>query len=97
MGGTIMSRWKERWNDLLPYEKVFHAISSVLLCGYLIVGIFVFLDYEVFWVGWWLFTLGYICTSVTNWRERRGFAYWNIAIAVISAVLATLETIQVFG
>lgn len=83
-----MGRLKEQWNDLLPYEKIFYVIDSVLLCGGLVVACLDWAGYDVIGVVGWLCGLISACTAVALWRKNPFFAFGNIIFAFVFLVYA---------
>ena len=83
-----MGKFKERWNDMLPYEKVFDVITWVLLCGVLSVYCLYAMDYDVLRILMWLFGLTHACSAVAQWQNRPFSAFISIIFAFISLVLA---------
>ena len=88
-----MRRFKERWNNLLPYEKVFHAISWVLVCSGFIVACLECAGYDVLGVLVWLFGLTCVSTAVAEWRKTPGFAFVRILFAFVFLVFAISSVI----
>lgn len=91
-----MRKFEEWWNDLLPYEKIFHILELALICGMLITLYFLELDHDVLWILAWLVGLNNVCTAVILWRNRPFSACVNIVFAFMFAVLAAYGTIHYF-
>ena len=99
-----MKKWKERWNNLLPYEKKFDIACLVLLCIALIFLIFWGLDkvgvltppFDLFPLVEGACALGFACGAVTMWRKERSHAIFYIAMAAVNAIKATYEIAQLF-
>ena len=85
-----MKKWKERWKELLPYEKKFEVASSIFLCLSIIVFIFEILDklgvlpvaIDMFIISKGMLVGGQICQTVVLWREERHLAHIFMMAAI---------------
>ena len=91
-----MKTRKERWKELLPYEKKFDVATLVFSCAVVIVFIFEVLDrfnvlpvsFDLFIIVQGLLALASACSAVVLWRTERRTAKGNIALAIVFAILA---------
>ena len=99
-----MKTRKERWKELLPYEKKFDIACLVLLCIALIFLVFWGLDkvgvlippFDLFLLVEGACALGFACGAVTMWRKERSHAIFYIVMAAVNAIKATYEIAQFF-
>ena len=93
-----MRKWKEFWQESLPYEKVFHIAFLTLsgLCLILVVLLLCHIlpDTLGLFLGTGLLALLNACDIVVQWRRSRSQAYWGIARAAFLAVLVFLFITQ---
>lgn len=77
-----MKKWKERWNEMLPYEKKFEVASYVLICPF---AVFFVLDilaaFGVLTIAFDAFVISTVfgaltlgCQTVVCWRKERNTA-----------------------
>ena len=96
-----MKKWKESWNQLLPYEQVFRAISlflSVVVLTFWVLYLLQILD--VIDAKLPLLTFGFIVmgvegftSAVYNWRQSRSVAIVNICCSVFVWLCSILSIV----
>ena len=99
-----MKRWKDHWNELLPYEKRFEVASGVLFCLCLI---FLLLDIlsafgvvkiriDAFAISRVLLVVGHACQVVVNWRIERNVANTFLISAIVFGLGAVWDIVKLF-
>ena len=93
--GPTVKKWKERWNEMLLYEKIFEIATYVFFVLFIGVAF-----YELFFaigvqggvlersfnakvLGTGLLTVVAGCQAVVYWRRKRSSAIWNLAFAIM--------------
>ena len=95
-----MKKWKERWNNFMPYEKACEVSFWVLICVEAIVFAFaifgkpVAFDFYVLETG--LMLLAQVCYMVANWRTNRRAAMSIIPSAIWFAITFIWEIVKLF-
>ena len=94
-----MKKWKESWNQLLPYEQMFRAISlflSVVVLTFWVLYLLQILD--VINAKLPLLTFGFIVmgvegltSAVYNWRQSKSIAIINICCSVFVWICSVLS------
>ena len=90
-----MKKWKEYWNELLPYEKWFDVVSWALCCGFLmffvldILGEFGILaiGFDAYPIEGLLIAAAQACQAVVFWRTKRNQAYASLVMAIIFGLM----------
>ena len=85
-----MKKWKERWNEMLPYEKKFEVASWVILCpavAFLVLDILdafgvLTLAFDAFVVSLVPLALAFGCQAVVCWRKYRSTAIWSMIMGI---------------
>ena len=103
-----MKKWKERgkerWNEMLPYERKFAVASWVLLPLSLIaclveilsyIGVLV-IPFDIAFVTEGLVALIAGCGAVISWRKERSSAICLIVIAIWRGLDAIWEIVKLF-
>ena len=99
-----MKKWKERWREMLPYEKWFEVAGWVLLCPAVILlaldilGAFGILaiSFDAHAASRILFVMANACEAVVNWRYARNVAHACIMTAVVFGLGAVWDIIKLF-
>ena len=99
-----MKKWKERWNEMLPYEKKFEV------GGYVFIGLSLAVMLLQTWLlaikgvglpGIHILKLGLMamlfgCLAVVSWRKQRGTAILNLILAIWWGFDAIWEIVKLF-
>ena len=99
-----MKKWKQRWNELLPYEKKFEVACYILLFVAVIVFVFEVLDktnvlpvaFDFYILTTGLLLLGLVCSAVACWRTERSSAKASIGLAIWCAITLIWEIVKLF-
>jgi len=99
-----MKKQKERWNNMLPYEKKFEVGCWVLLFVAVIAFVFEMLDkfnvlpvaFDFFILTNGLLMLALVCSAVACWRTERSSAKSSIGLAIWCAITLIWEIIKLF-
>ncbi len=94
-----MSKWKEHWQESLPYEKVFYVVSLILAGAAIITIGLIFFDgspvvMKIIVPG--LVALLKACEAVIWWRRERSLRIWYIACAALFAALTIWGITKVY-
>lgn len=101
-----MKKWKERWNGMLLYEKVFEVTSYVIFSLFLGVAFYELfftigvqggvleriLDAEILITGLLAVAVG--CQAVVHWRRKRSSGIWNLAFAIMWGLDAVWKIVK---
>lgn len=103
-----MKKWKERekerWNEMLPYERKFAVASYVFVGLALVVMLFqIFLIIvrggylvDIKFLGMGLMSLFLGCSAVVSWRKQRGFAILDLILAIWWGFDTIWEIVKLF-
>jgi hypothetical protein len=99
-----MKKWKERWNEMLPYEKKFEVASYVFAGLALAVMLFqIFLIIvkggylvDIKFLGTGLASLALGSIAVVSWRKERGTAIWLMIMGIWWGLDAIWEIVRLF-
>ena len=99
-----MKKWKQRWNELLPYEKKFEVACYILLFVAVIVFVFEVLDktnvlpvaFDFYILTTGLLLLGLVCSAVACWRTERSSAKASIGLAIWCVITLVWEIVKLF-
>ena len=99
-----MKQWKQRWNEMLPYEKGFEVASWVIGCLTLISMVLeimaairaLTLPFAVAVITSILFVLCMACAAVVYWRKERHFAHFLIFLAILFGFSAIRDIVGLF-
>ena len=103
-----MKKWKERWNEMLSYEKIFEIASYVFFVIFLGTAFYELLfaigvqsgvlersfDTMILLNGMFAAFAG--CQAVACWRRKRGSAIWNLAFAIMWGLDTIWEIVKLF-
>ena len=103
-----MKKWKERWNEMLSYEKIFEIATYVFFAVFL--GVFFSelffaigiqggvleksFDAKILLTGLLPVVAG--CQAVVCWRRKRMSAIWNLAFAIMWGLDTIWEIVKLF-
>jgi hypothetical protein len=101
-----MQKWKERWNEMLPYEKVFKLafwiffglcliealIETLILIG--VQGGVLSIPCDIRFVRSGLAALAASCYAVVCWRKKRSSAICGIILAIWWGLDTVWEVIE---
>ena len=99
-----MKKWKERWKELLPYEKKFEVASSVFLCLFIIGFLFEILDklgvlpvaIDMNIISSGMLLGGQTCQTVVLWRKERHLAYIFMIMAIWLGLSIVWDIVKLF-
>ena len=99
-----MKKWKEHWNELLPYEKKFEVAFWILTSLFFISFLIEILDktnvmpvdMDMFIVAKGLLAAANACEAVSEWRKNRSFAHACVACAVVFGLGTVWEIVKLF-
>ena len=99
-----MKKWKQHWNEMLPYEKGFEVASWVIGCLTLISLVLeimvairaLMLNFDVAVITSILFVLCLACAAVVCWRKERHFAHFLIFLAILYGFGAIRDIVGLF-
>ena len=99
-----MKKWKDHWNELLPYEKKFEVAFWILTSLFFISFLIEILDktnvmpvdMDMFIVAKGLLAAANACEAVSEWRKNRSFAYACIACTVVFGLGTVWEIVKLF-
>ena len=99
-----MKKWKDHWNELLPYEKKFEVAFWILLGLFLVTFLIEILDklnvmpvdMDMFIVLKGLLAAANACEAVSEWRKNRSFAHACVACAVVFGLGTVWEIVKLF-
>ena len=101
-----MKKWKERWNEMLSYEKIFEIATYVFFAVFLGVVFSEFLigiqggvlekSFNAKALGTGLLTVVAGCQAVVYWRRKRRSAIWNLAFAIMWGLDTIWEIVKLF-
>ena len=103
-----MKKWKERWNEMLSYEKIFEIATYVFFAVFLGVVFSEFLfaigiqggvlekSFNAKALGTGLLTVVAGCQAVVYWRRKRNSAIFYLAIAIIWGLDTIWEIVKLF-
>ena len=101
-----MQKWKERWNEMRPYEKGFMLAACIffglclieILCETLILigmqGGVLEIPFDIHFIGSGLAALAASCYAVACWRNKRSSAVWGIILAIWWGLDTVWEVIE---
>ena len=103
-----MKKWKERWNEMLAYEKIFEIatyVSFALFLGAAFYELFFAIgvqggvlersfDAMILLTGLLTVTAG--CQAVVYWRRKRSSAIWNLAFAIMWGLDTIWKIVKLF-
>ena len=90
-----MKKWKERWNEMLSYEKIFEIASYgffVIFLGTAFYELFFAIgvqsgvlerSFDTMILVNGMFAAFAGCQAVAYWRRKRGSAIWNLVVAIM--------------
>ena len=96
-----MRKWKEFWQESLPYEKVFR-IASLILTGLILILVVLVLcrvlpdTLGIFTIAIGLMVLDCACDAVVWWRRERFVAIICIAAVALFAALTIWGITKVY-
>ncbi len=99
-----MKKWKERWKEMLPYEKKF-AVATYVLAGPLLV--FFVLDilalfgvlaisFDAYEISRLFAALAIGCQTVVYWRRERGTAVVFLILGILWGRNAIWDFVKLF-
>ena len=99
-----MKKWKDHWNELLPYEKKFEVAFWILTSLFFISFLIEILDktnvmpvdMDMFIVAKGLLAAANACEAVSEWRKNRSFAHACVACAVVFGLGTVWEIVKLF-
>ena len=99
-----MKKWKDHWNELLPYEKKFEVAFWILTSLFFISFLIEILDktnvmpvdMDMFIVAKGILAAANACEAVSEWRKNRSFAYACIACTVVFGLGTVWEIVKLF-
>ena len=99
-----MKKWKERWNEMLPYEKKFEVASYIFLG--LALGVMLFQIFLLIVKGGYLVDIKFLdtglmslifgCSAVVSWRKQRGTAIFLMIMGIWNGLDAIWEIVRLF-
>ena len=100
-----MKKWKQHWNEMLPYEKGFEVASWVIGCLTLISLVLeimaairaLTLNFDVAVITSILFVLCLACAAVVYWRKERHLACFCIFLAILYGFGAIRDIVGLFA
>lgn len=99
-----MKKWKERWNEMLPYEKKFEIATWIILCPAVVFFVLDILDafgiltlaFDAFVISLVPLVLALGCQTVVCWRKYRSTASWFMIVGIWWGLDAILEIVKLF-
>ena len=99
-----MKKWKDHWNELLPYEKRFEVATEVFISLFLIFFLLdvlavlhvVTIDFDAFAVSRLWLVAGYVCQTVVYWRIERKVANSFLTLAVVFGLGVVWDIVKLF-
>ena len=99
-----MKKWKERWNEMLPYEKKLEVASYVLFCPFVVFFVFdvlaafgiLTIAFDAFLISKVFGALALGCQTVVCWRKERGTAIWIMIMGIWWGLDAIWEIVRLF-
>lgn len=85
-----MKKWKERWKEMLPYEKKCEVATGIFLFLAILAFLFEVLDkigvfpvaIDPFVIGKVMLVAAQSCQAVVCWRKERNLAYAFMMVAI---------------
>jgi uncharacterized membrane protein YjjB (DUF3815 family) len=99
-----MKKWKERWNEMLPYEKKFEVATYVLVCHWLVFFVLDILaefgvlaiSFDAYEIARLFAALAMGCQAVVYWRRKRGTAIFFLILGILWGRNAIWEIVKLF-
>ena len=86
-----MKRWIKNWDDLYPYERVFHLLSLAFSAITIVLAILTLFKVMQVWVPMLGLATIQFCQAVYSWRKQRDIGIFGLcAGTVVLAVMVSM-------